>query len=85
MNNSIKEMLIKRLELEISIDEFSDDMPLFEGGLELDSIEALEIIVGLEQLFNIKIEELENPAEDFYSVKTIIAMVNRLKSEQSDL
>ena len=46
MNNSIKEMLIKRLELEISIDEFSDDMPLFEGGLELDSIEALEIIVG---------------------------------------
>ena len=59
MNNSIKEMLIKRLELEISIDEFSDDMPLFEGGLELDSIEALEIIVGLEQLFNIKIEELE--------------------------
>jgi acyl carrier protein len=85
MNNSIKEMLIKRLELEISIDEFSDDMPLFEGGLELDSIEALEIIVGLEQLFNIKIEELENPAEDFYSVETIIAMVNRLKSEQSDL
>ena len=78
-------MLIKRLELEISIDEFSDDMPLFEGGLELDSIEALEIIVGLEQLFNIKIEELENPAEDFYSVETIIAMVNRLKSEQSDL
>ena len=46
---------------------------------------ALEIIVGLEQLFNIKIEELENPAEDFYSVETIIAMVNRLKSEQSDL
>ena len=85
MNNSIKEMLIKRLELEISIDEFSDDMPLFEGGLELDSIEALEIIVGLEQLFNIKIEELVNPAEDFYSVETIIAMVNRLKSEQSDL
>ena len=85
MNNSIKEMLIKRLELEISIDEFSDDMPLFEGGLELDSIGALEIIVGLEQLFNIKIEELENPAEDFYSVETIIAMVNRLKSEQSDL
>lgn len=85
MNNSIKEMLIERLELEISIDEFSDEMPLFEGGLELDSIEALEIIVGLEGLFNIKIEELENPAEDFYSVETIIAMVNRLKNEQNDL
>ncbi len=85
MNNSIKEMLIERLELEISIDEFSDEMPLFEGGLELDSIEALEIIVGLEELFNIKIEELENPAEDFYTVETIIAMVNRLKNEQNDL
>lgn len=85
MNNSIKEMLIERLELEIGLDEFSDEMPLFEGGLELDSIEALEIIVGLEELFNIKIEELENPAEDFYSVETIIAMVNRLKNEQNDL
>lgn len=33
MNNSIKEMLIERLELEIGLDEFSDEMPLFEGGL----------------------------------------------------
>ena len=50
----LKEQLIEHLNLEdFSIKDIADDLPLFGDGLGLDSIDALEIIVMLDNKFNV--------------------------------
>ena len=65
--------LIEELNLEeVTPEEINPDEPLFgDGGLGLDSIDALEIILILERNYGIKIK---NPAEGkqiFYSIRTL--------------
>lgn len=69
----LKRELIEELNLEeITPKVINPDEPLFgDGGLGLDSIDALEIILILERNYGIKIK---NPAEGkqiFYSVRTL--------------
>ena len=54
--SQLKTMLVEGLRLEdILLDDISPDAPLFNGGLGLDSIDALEIGVMLDRQFGIKI------------------------------
>jgi len=49
LRRKLKELLIERLKFEdMTPDDIPDDEPLFGGGLGLDSIDALEIVVMLE-------------------------------------
>lgn len=69
----LKRELIEELNLEeITPKDINPDEPLFgDGGLGLDSIDALEIILILERNYGIKIK---NPAEGkqiFYSLRTL--------------
>ncbi|WEK54695.1 MAG: phosphopantetheine-binding protein [Candidatus Cohnella colombiensis] len=71
-------LLIERLELEdITTEEISDDMPLFGEGLGLDSIEAFEIMVGLEEVYGVMVENI--PADELklhlYNVNSIAAFI----------
>lgn len=69
----LKLQLIEALNLEeVKPEDIDPEAPLFgEGGLGLDSIDALEIILMLDKEYGIK---LKNPSEGkrvFYSVKTM--------------
>jgi acyl carrier protein len=84
IKQKLKEMLVKRLNLDVTPDEIDEDKPLFRSGdasapegLNLDSIEALEIVIGLERTFNVKIQGAEYKQE-FYSVQTLANFVERL-------
>ena len=58
----LKEQLIECLNLEdFRIKDIADDLPLFGDGLGLDSIDALEIIVMLDNKFNVKISIYRQP------------------------
>jgi acyl carrier protein len=46
--DSIKTMIVERLELDFEPEWISEDQPLFGRGLELDSVDTLELIVGIE-------------------------------------
>lgn len=76
-------ILIERLELEdIEADDIKDDEPLFGDGLGLDSVEALDVVSGIEAEFGINLTELEEGEiqKNFYSVATLAAFVeNQLK------
>lgn len=63
-------MMIRQLNLSLSPSEIDNDAPLFGMGLALDSIDALELIVGLEQEFNVMVGE--NQRGVFRSVNTIV-------------
>lgn len=69
----LKQELIEALNLEeITPEEIDPKAPLFDkGGLELDSIDALEIILILERSYGIKIENPGKGKEIFYSVQTL--------------
>ncbi|MCX7656088.1 phosphopantetheine-binding protein [Treponema sp. J25] len=77
----IKEVLVRRLNLEITPDKIDDDSPLFGMGLGLDSIDSLELVVGIEEEFGISVPS--DKLEVFLSVNTVadfILGVERLSS-----
>lgn len=73
MIEKLKGELIAELNLEeVSPADIDAEAPLFgDGGLGLDSIDALEIILILERNYGIKIENPAQGKEIFYSVKTL--------------
>jgi acyl carrier protein len=78
----LKEKIIDALNLEeMTPEEIKTDEALFGGGLGLDSIDALEIIVLLEKNYGIK---LANPSEGkaiFKSVRTIAEYVSNNRTK----
>ena len=74
----LKEEIIKVLNLEeMTPEDIDENEALFGDGLGLDSIDALELIVLMEQKYGIK---LANPAEGkkiFTSIATIADFVSK--------
>jgi acyl carrier protein len=50
-------MLVEKLHLRHAPDAIDPDVPLFGSGLGLDSIDAIELIVCVEQEFGLKLRE----------------------------
>lgn len=72
LRTEIKEMMVKNLMLQMTADEISDDAPLFgPNGLGLDSIDALELAVGLEKAFGVSVPNSEVAARVLQNVNTI--------------
>jgi len=81
LDDKIKELIVRRLKLEIKPEELDSTAPLFGTGLGLDSIDALELVVGLEQEFGIKVKDEEVGKEIFASVNTLAEYVKKKKGE----
>ncbi len=76
LKRKLKELLIERLKFEdMTPEDIGDDEPLFAGGLGLDSIDALEIVVMLESEFGIKVKNEGSAREYFRSVSTLAEYV----------
>jgi len=79
----VKKVLIERLRLDLQPDEIVDDSPLFGLGLGLDSVDALEIVVGIEQEFGISVTDEDMQA--FRSINTIVDFImERLKAKEKE-
>lgn len=79
LKRKLKELLIERLKFEdMTPEDIDDDAPLFEGGLGLDSIDALEIVVMLESEFGIKVKN-ESSARDYF--KSISSLAEYIGSK----
>jgi acyl carrier protein len=72
----IKEELIDRLQLEYSVDDIDDDTFLFGGGLSLDSIDAMDIIIGLQSRFGVIL-----PEGEIASMRTINTLADFVQAE----
>jgi acyl carrier protein len=74
---TIKKLIIEKLNLQVSTDEISDDAILFankeDGGVGLDSVDALEIAVGIMNEFEVEISDED--MHIFHSVETIDAFI----------
>jgi acyl carrier protein len=72
----IKQVLVDRLKLDRAPESIGDAEPLFgPEGLGLDSIDALELVLGVEQEFGVKIENEEVGSEALSSVDRLADFV----------
>jgi acyl carrier protein len=75
---NLKKQIIEALNLEdMKPEDIDSEAPLFNEGLGLDSIDALELIVILEKHYGIKMENPNDGKKIFYSVKTMAEFINR--------
>jgi acyl carrier protein len=68
-----KRVLIDVLQVDLAEDEIAEDAPLFGFGLGLDSIDALTLLVAVEDQFGIQVSDED--ALDFRSVNSIADFV----------
>lgn len=79
LENEIKQLIIDALMLEdITAGEIDSDAPLFIEGLGLDSIDALELAMALQDRFGVQIQDdPDENREIFASVKSLAAFVTQ--------
>lgn len=85
LKRKLKELLIERLKFDdMTPEDIGDDEPLFAGGLGLDSIDALEIVVMLETEFGVKVKNEGSARDHFRSVSTLAKLVSsKLEEKQA--
>jgi acyl carrier protein len=72
----LKKMIIDTLKIEeFTAEEIKDDAPLFKEGLGLDSIDALELVVAIENIFNVIIEDEDVGKRAFASVNALARFI----------
>jgi acyl carrier protein len=72
----VKELIITRLKLDgVKPDDIGDDAQLFGDGLGLDSIDALELVLAVEQTFGVRIEDEEVGRRALGSVSSMCALL----------
>ncbi|MDD2829456.1 MAG: phosphopantetheine-binding protein [Sulfuricurvum sp.] len=77
---TVKEQLIEALQLEdMSADEIDDNAALFGEGLGLDSVDAIELVIFLDNQYGIKIDNVGQSKEIFVSIKTLTDYINQNK------
>ena len=80
LNHELKALIIKTLKLKNTRPEEIDDAaPMVGGGLELDSLDALEVVVAIERDYAVKIDTSEDSKKALASVNALAAFV-RAKS-----
>ena len=78
LKERIKAMMVENLMLQVTAQEITDDMPLFgPGGPGLDSVDALQLVVGLDKNFGVKIPDPAAAKEILQTVNTIADAVQK--------
>jgi acyl carrier protein len=73
LHAKVKQLIIDRLQLDgVAPGDIDDAAPLFGDGLGLDSIDALELVIGIEKVFGVRIQDEEVGAKALASVNALV-------------
>lgn len=75
--DTLKSRIIEELALDVTPAEIDAAAPLFGGGLGLDSIDGLELVVLLEKYYGIKVGQDEDMQNIFASVNTLYDYIDK--------
>lgn len=83
LKQEIKEVIINTLQLEdIAPENIVNSEPLFGEGLGLDSIDALELSVGLKRKFGVKFSsESADNKKHFASIDALAEYINQARGD----
>ena len=80
LKRAIKDILVQELDLRgQKADEIGDDSPLFGAGLGLDSLDALQLALAIEERFGVRLPEGEAARPVFASVAALALEIERLR------
>ncbi len=78
--NDLKSQIVAQLNLQdIRPEDIGNDEPLFNEGLGLDSIDALELIVLMQQQYKIKLASSDEGPKVFRTVRTMAEYITANK------
>ncbi len=78
LRQKIKEVMVEELMLDQAPSEITDTIPIFgAGGLGLDSVDALQLVVGLEKHFGLKIGNSDAAKGILENVETIAREIEK--------
>jgi len=78
LKQEIKRIIVENLMLKLEADAIGDDLPLFgPGGLGLDSVDALQLVVALDKHYGLKMQDPESARQILLSVQTIAEAVTK--------
>jgi acyl carrier protein len=76
LQQEIKELIVESLQLEgVDPSTISDSDALFGSGLNLDSIDALELATAIARKFDIKVSQDQDTRDAFRSVNHLAAFI----------
>jgi len=82
LKKELKEKIIEALNLEdLTTEDIKDDELLFGEGLELDSIDALELIIILDKDYGIKLDDPKKGKKIFESINTMANYINENRAD----
>ena len=80
LKEDLKHQIIEVLNLEdLTVEDITDDAPLFGGEIGLDSIDALELIVMLENVYGVKLNSPEVGKQVFHSINSLATFIEENK------
>jgi acyl carrier protein len=71
----LKQILIEDLDLNLSYEDLDETVPLFEGGLALDSVVVVELISFVEQRFKIELPEEMLKMDAFKDLQSVVQVI----------
>jgi acyl carrier protein len=83
LEQEVKQLIIEVLQLEdITPADIDSEAPLFVEGLELDSIDALELGVALQKRYGITLSaESQDTRRHFASVRALAALIETTRTK----
>ncbi len=72
IKKQLKEIVVNDLKIQgIKPEDISDTEPLFGEGLELDSLDAVELVVLIQKHFGVQIADMEEGQKAFQSINSL--------------
>jgi acyl carrier protein len=80
--NTLKTQIISSLKLsDVKPDDIDEDEPLVGGGLGLDSIDTLELLVLLEKEYGVTVPDINIGKKVFASVRSLASYIQENRSK----
>ncbi len=77
LKTQLKEILVSGLKLhDITPEQINDDDALFEEGMGLDSLDAVELVVLINKHFGIQIQDMEEGKIAFTSINSLATFIS---------
>ncbi|ANP56745.1 acyl carrier protein [Streptomyces griseochromogenes] len=76
--SQVKQLLVDRLSLDVAPRAIGDDQPLFGRGLELDSIDTLELAMAVEDTFGVTVTD-----DDTQSLLSLNRLVDHIEGARA--